>query len=434
MQQEAVATLIEHIVHDLLIALRAQRDGRQRLRLAAGKDSRSVRSRQVVRLDPYGSDVRRATAVEALALVEDGAAHGLFLHVVIVAVDEGRLFLQFLLGVVRLKVLHNLFEGLGALLLALSGDRDGVRLGVKLIVHLLAQLLVVLFVAIFTLHRLSAGCFQLLLHQAVLLDSFMGHADSLEHFSLLHLVHFAFHHHNVLIRCTHHDVNVSLLQLLKGGVDDKPSVDACHAHLRDRSAEGNVGDSQRRRCCQSSQRVGHIDAVGREQDDVDVHLRVIIVREEGAQYAVHQARSQDLVVRGLTLSARKATGETPEGRILLFVVHLKGHEIRARHRVFRATHRSQQHRVAHAYGHGSVGLLSQFPRFDGDASSVTQINRLLNHIHLVRSFYYLIYFKKLRQMYTQIVHQWLSRDLRGNTFERERLPLSLQVELGMTTK
>ena len=111
---------------------------------------------------------------------------------------------------------------------------------IELVVHALAQSLVVDLVVVLALHVGAQLLGKLGLELAHRLDGGHGSFQSAEQILLAHLVHLALYHHNVLSRSTNHDVHVGVLHLLEGGVDDILSVNACYAHLGDRTLEGNI--------------------------------------------------------------------------------------------------------------------------------------------------------------------------------------------------
>ena len=116
----------------------------------------------------------------------------------------------------------------------------------------------------------------------------MGGLECFEECAFGHFLHFAFHHHDVFLRSTYHEFHIGLFELFEGGVDDKLAVDTRHAHLRDRSVEGDVGASQ---CCAGSKAgecIGHIYAIGGEEGDIDIYFGVVVAGEEGAQCAVYE--------------------------------------------------------------------------------------------------------------------------------------------------
>src|SRR2546421_8460094 len=78
---EALAVLAGERVDDLLIAPGAERDGDERLGLAAGEERRTVRARQHTDAHGHWTHGARVAAVDARLAVEDLAAHDLRLEV-----------------------------------------------------------------------------------------------------------------------------------------------------------------------------------------------------------------------------------------------------------------------------------------------------------------------------------------------------------------
>ena len=97
-EQEALATLVENVVKDLLVEFCSKSHCSKALSLATGEYGRSVRSGDVVDFAPDGADVGGLTTVETDSFVEDATAHGFFFDVVVVAFYEGSLLVAFLLG------------------------------------------------------------------------------------------------------------------------------------------------------------------------------------------------------------------------------------------------------------------------------------------------------------------------------------------------
>ena len=127
-----------------------------------------------------------------------------------------------------------------------------------------------------------AYCFaELELSLTLYLDGLVGSLDCLEHLSLLDLLHLTLDHHDVVQGSTDHQLDVGTLQLLEGGVDDELAIDARYAYLTDGAIEGNVGYSQCSRGSEPSQCIRHIYPVGREEDDVDEDLCMVVIWEEG---------------------------------------------------------------------------------------------------------------------------------------------------------
>ena len=103
-----------------------------------------------------------------------------------------------------------------------------------------------------------------------------------------------------------------------------------------------------------------------------VNLGVVICGEQGAEGSVDQARDEHFAVVGFAFALHEASGVTSAGGVLLFVFHLKVHEIGVGFCVLGGHHGTKEHRISHLHHDGAVGLLGQFARFDLDLASVGQ--------------------------------------------------------------
>ena len=161
-QQEAHVTLVENIVNHLLVELRTERTGGERLRFAAREDGTSVRHGQGTHLAPYRSYLVSLASVETDALVKDATAHGVAHNVMVVAFHHGGFLFQLVFCqvgvgcvVCLLEVTYYLVKGILACLFVECLLCNVVCLLVKLVVHLLAQVFVVHLVVIFALYILA---------------------------------------------------------------------------------------------------------------------------------------------------------------------------------------------------------------------------------------------------------------------------------------
>ena len=87
-EHEALAPVALDVVEDLLVEDGAEGGDGQGLGLAAGEEGRAVGAGQDADLAGDGADVLEAAAVDAHALVEDGAAEDLVLEVLHEGVEE----------------------------------------------------------------------------------------------------------------------------------------------------------------------------------------------------------------------------------------------------------------------------------------------------------------------------------------------------------
>ena len=238
MKEELHVVTLQSTVNQLLVELCAKSDRSQRLCFTTSENSTSVRSRQWRNLAPDRTDVSGLTTIETHTLVEDATTHGIALHIVVVAVDERIFLFQFLFAQIRvsssvclLVILTNLLESLCTILLLKTLLRHVVSRLVALGSEVCLQVVIIHLVAILTLHILAQLLHQLLLQAALRLDSVVCCLERFEKVFLLHFLHLTFHHHDVFFSGTHHQVHISLLQLLEGWVNHELAIDACNTHL-----------------------------------------------------------------------------------------------------------------------------------------------------------------------------------------------------------
>ena len=267
-------------------------------------------------------------------------------------------------------------EGIFALMLHRTAGGDGVSLVVKLPNDGLTQLFVIHLVAIGPFHVLAQLLRKLDLYGTMFLDLFVSELDSSEHHLLGHLLHLALDHQNIVDGTADHDVQIGVLHLREGRVDDVLTADTGHTHLRNRTAERDVRNGQCSRCGQSGQSIGLNIFVRRNQVYGHIYLGVIVRRKQGTQRTVDQTGYEDLAVVSLALTLHEAAGIATASGIFLLILHLERHKIGVGFRVLGGYHRSQEHRISHLHHDGAVGLLGQFARFDHDFAAVCQRDRL----------------------------------------------------------
>ena len=85
--------------------------------------------------------------------------------------------------------------------------------------------------AVCPLDGLTALLGEFHLHLAVLLDFLVGELYGLKHISLAHFLHLTLNHHDVVIGCRNHKVEVCLIHLTVCRVNLEFAVDADNPHL-----------------------------------------------------------------------------------------------------------------------------------------------------------------------------------------------------------
>ena len=380
-QQEAFASLVEHIVQNFFVHLCAESDGGQSLGFTACEYGASVRSGQVVGFAPDGAYFGGLAAVQADAFVEYAAAYGFALHIVVVALNQRCFLVAFFFGECIDVFLTYCIEGvLTPVFVGAAGFGNGVSAVVALVMYVFAQVFVVDFVAIFAFYfAYFFGEFHLSL--ALLLDGGVCGLEGCQKVGFGDFVHFAFDHHDVVVGGSYHQFHIGLFELLECGVDNKFAVDACNAHLGDGSVEGYVADGEGGTGCQSGQGVRHVYAVGREHNDVDERVGVVIVGEKGTQYAVHEARGQNFVIVGAAFAFEEAAGEASCCREFFFVFDLERHKVYAFAGFLGGDDCCQKHGIAHAELHGAISLFGQFAGLQRNLAPVGQCDGLFDGVH-----------------------------------------------------
>ena len=262
-EQEAFATLVDDIVDNLLVKLCAESDCRERLGLATGEYCRSVGAGDIIDFTPDGTNFSGLASVKAYALVKDAAAHGLFLHVMVVTLDERCLFVTLFFGKrFNIFVTDGIEAVLTPVLVGATGLGYCICLVIALVVDVLAEVFVVDFVAVFALGERAYFLGQFHLGLALHLDGFVSGLESFKQLGLGYLVHLALDHHDVVIGGTNHQLDVGAFYFVKCRVNDEFAVNASYAHFADRAVEGDVAHCESSRCGKTGECVGHVFAVG----------------------------------------------------------------------------------------------------------------------------------------------------------------------------
>ncbi len=353
-----------------------------------------MRAGQRAYFAPDRTDVGGLTAIQTLALVEYGAAHSLFLYIVIVAINHSGDFVYIdaeslstsghIVSLLGLEVCADLREHL--LTVVLVGVGRGslcISTSVTEVVYSLLQFVVVHLVAVFAFHLFAVSLHHLVDSQALGFDSLVCGLDSLQHDRFGHFFHLALYHHDIVVGSSHHQFEVSLFALFKSRVDDHLTVHACYTHLRYRTFKRYIRASE---CCTGSKpgdRLRHINTVSRVHRHIHKSLCVIVGWEQRTERTVNQAGNQDFVVRSLALTTGKTAGETTCASKFLFVLNGKRHEVRTGNCVLGGADSGKHHSVANRSHHSTVGLFRQFTGLERNDTTIRKLNFLFYDIHFV---------------------------------------------------
>ena len=231
MEDELVSALNEHFVVLLHVELGAEGYSRKGLSLTTGEDCTSVCAWQIAYFAPDRAHLSGVTSVEADSLIENHVPHCCFLDCMIVSFNHHLLVLALLLRNGLVELLLESIESIGPFMFTLTGLCNGIAPVIAELLNGLAEIFVVLFVAVSPLHGLSDFFCELHLHLAVLLNLFVSKLDCLKHIVLADFVHLTLNHHDVVICCCDHDVNVSFLYFAEIRVNLELAVNSCHPYL-----------------------------------------------------------------------------------------------------------------------------------------------------------------------------------------------------------
>jgi hypothetical protein len=134
-------------------------------------------------------------------------------------------------------------------------------------------------------------------------------------------------HHDRVAAARDDQVDVRLLELLRGRIEDELTVDAADADAGDRSRERDVRHRQRRGRTAQRDHVGIAVLLGRQHGRDDLRLRVPALREQRAQRAVDEAGGQDLLLRRLALALEEAARDLARRERLLLIIDGQRQEI-----------------------------------------------------------------------------------------------------------
>src|SRR5829696_6866316 len=369
-----VALLVAHaeVVDAQLLARRPERRHRERLRLAAGEDRRTVSARRGPDLDPDRAYLVGGAAVGALLVDGDAPAHRVLLELV-----EGELD-----GLAALRVLGHVGGRGGALareggvhvdldpfrrLLALELvlDRRGrLELGAEALADLLEQRLVDLRDLDLGLGLARLLC-ELALGLAQLPDLAVGDVERVEHLGLGDLLGPGLDHEDRLLGAGHHEVELGVERVLLFGVDDEVAlVVLADPHRADRRGKWDVGDGERGARPVHGEDVVRVDVVDRQRDRHELRLAPPALGEERAQRAVDHARGERALLAGAALAAEEGAGNLARGVHPLLDVDGQREEVDVAQV---AGGRCPEHeRVAGAERHRSARLLGEPAGLESD--------------------------------------------------------------------
>ena len=350
----------------LRVVAGAERDERNGLRFAAGKQRGTVGAREEAHFAGDGADLFKITTIEALAALEDKLADGFLLDVVEGVVNDD---LGDLLGAVFGDELFTDFvlDGVaGGFAVELAGQEqrgnetvagESFCIGENFVGDDLERDFALL---------LANFRDEFLLRGDDRLDGFLGELQRGAEVGFGDFLGRAFIHDDVFFVTNIDEVEIALGLLSVRGVRDKLAADATDAGRAQRASPRNVGNHQRGARADDAQNIGVVLAVRAEEHGLDLHLVIPALRKERADRTVGEAAGEDFLFRRPAFALKIAAGKLACGSGLLAVVNGEREEVLAFLGLGRGHGGHDDDGIAHLDGHGAVGLLGQFAGFNDD--------------------------------------------------------------------
>ena len=212
--------------------------------------------------------------------------------------------------------------------------------------------------------RLADRLLELLLEVDQRLDRAMTEQDRLGHDVLGQELGAGLDHHDRVARAGDDEVELRVLQLAVGRVDDELAVDPADADRADGAEERDLADRQRRRGGDGAEDVGIVLLVGREDRDHDLDIVLVALGEERPDGAVGQTRRQDGRLGRASLALDEPAGDLARGVHPLLEIDREREEIEPG-TGFRPVRGPEHHGVTEADGDGSARQPGELAGLDG---------------------------------------------------------------------
>ena len=115
--------------------------------------------------------------------------------------------------------------------------------------------------------------------------------------------------------------------MLEGGIDDVFVTDEGDAAFGDRTVERDVRHADGGRGGQCGEGIGSHVFLGGEQIHLHDGLSMIVIREQGTQGTVNQARDEHFVIGGLGFALEESTGELAGGVVFFAIIDGQREEV-----------------------------------------------------------------------------------------------------------
>ena len=179
-----------------------------------------------------------------------------------------------------------------------------------------------------------------------------------------HFLRAGLDHHQAVLAAGDDEVELALLALREGRVDEVLAVDQADAHAGNGLLERNLGERERGGGAGDREHVGVVLAVGRQHQRDDLRFEAPAGREERTDRPIDQAAGQHFLFGRLAFALEEAAGDASRRVGVFAVVDRQRQEIDPFARTGGTAGRDEHHRVAEADDDGAVGLFGQLAGFE----------------------------------------------------------------------
>ncbi len=318
-------------VEALPLVEHAQSADGEDLGLTALEEAGAVDQGQVVALDEERTDLVRTAAVDTQAGLDNGLAHGVLLELLELHGDGAGPLVLLLLGKLSADALLEVGDlGLAGLLVgALDGDLHLVHVCEDAVVHLGDRLVELVLADGQRAVGLDDLVEELLLLLAEGGDGLLAEGHGGEHVLLGDLVSAGLQHGDVGRRTGQLEVEIGVVLLLIGRVDDEllGVAVAADADARQRALEGHAAHRQRGGSAHDRDGVDRVYLVSHERHRDDLNLVAEAVGEGRTQGTVDHAGCERGLLGGTRLTLEVAARDAPDRIHLLDEVDRQGEEV-----------------------------------------------------------------------------------------------------------
>ena len=192
----------------------------------------------------------------------------------------------------------------------------------------------------------------------------MSEDDGSQHGVLIETFRLGFDHEHAFGGARHHEIELRVGELARGGIQYVLAVLVADAGCADRAEERHAGNRERRGGAEQRGDVGINLGVDGEHRSDDLHVVDESFGKQRPDGAIDQTRGERLLLGGTALALEEAAGNAAGGIGLLLIVDREGKEVATGRRLFHAHRGDEHHRLAHADENGAVGLTREFSRFE----------------------------------------------------------------------